>query len=109
MTLQLLWQAYRAQPPDGYQYSRCCERYRQHLKTLDVVLRKTYRPGEYRFVDYAGATVPIIHPKTGVVPAAQVFVAVLGYRNYFRTPSSPDDGVVDHGACLYPRILRRRA
>jgi len=45
MTLQLLWQEYRAQHPDGYQYSRFCERYRQYVKTLDVVLRKTYRPG----------------------------------------------------------------
>jgi hypothetical protein len=50
---------------DGYQYSRFCDRYRQYVKTLDVVLRKTYRPGESAFVDYAGATVPIVRPKTG--------------------------------------------
>ena len=82
VTLQLLWQEYRAQHPDGYQYSRFCDRYRQYVKTLDVVLRKTYRPGEYAFVDYAGPTVPIVHPKTGEIQAAQVFVAVLGYSHY---------------------------
>lgn len=82
VTLQLRWQEYRTHHPDGYQYSRFCERYQQYVKTLDVVLRKTYQPGETCFVDYAGPTVPIVHPKTGVVQAAQVFVAVLGYSNY---------------------------
>jgi len=62
--------------------SRFCERYQHDVKTLDVVLRKSYPPGTYAFVDYAGATVPILHPKTGGVQPAQVFVAVLGYSNY---------------------------
>jgi len=59
-----------------------CERYRRYRQTLDVVLRKVYRPGEFCFVDYAGDTVPVIHPRTGEIQRAHVFVAILAYSNY---------------------------
>ncbi|WP_262562764.1 DDE-type integrase/transposase/recombinase [Acaryochloris sp. CCMEE 5410] len=34
------------------------------------------------FVDYCGMTVPVVHPKTGEVTQAQVFVACCGASNY---------------------------
>ena len=57
VTLQLLWLEYREAHPDGYQYSRFCDRYREWRGRLDVVLRQVYRAGEKAFVDYAGPTV----------------------------------------------------
>lgn len=82
VTLQLLWDEYRQNNPDGYQYSQFCLRYRAWVKTLDVSLRQTYKAGEKLFVDFAGDTIPIHDPETGVVTPAYLFVATLGASNY---------------------------
>lgn len=82
VTLQLVWQEYKQDEPDGYQYSRFCQLYRQWTGKLDLVLRQEHRAGEKLFVDYAGQLVPITDPKTGVVTEASIFVAVLGASNY---------------------------
>jgi transposase len=82
VTLQLLWQEYKQSTPDGYQYSRFCELYRQWTGKLDLVLRQEHRAGEKLFVDYAGDTVPVIDAGTGEVTAASIFVAVLGASSY---------------------------
>lgn len=78
VTLELLWQEYRAAHPDGYGYSRFCELYREFSGGLDIVMRQTHRPGEKLFVDFAGATMPIVDPTTGEVRQAAVFVAAMG-------------------------------
>ncbi|MFZ2541232.1 MAG: IS21 family transposase [Gallionella sp.] len=82
VTLELLWQEYKAAHPEGYQYSWFCERYRQWAGKLSVTLRQTHTPGEKLFVDYAGQTLPIIDGQTGEIRYAQLFVAVLGASNY---------------------------
>ena len=82
VTMQLLWQEYKATHPDGYQYSWFCERYRNWRLKLDVVMRQDHKAGEKLFVDYAGQTMPITNPETGEVTEAQIFVAVLGASNY---------------------------
>ena len=82
VTLQLLWQEYKAAHPDGYQYSRFCDHYRAWRRTIDLVMRQEHRMGEKLFVDYAGGTIPVIDPETGEIHEAQVFVAVLGASNY---------------------------
>lgn len=46
LTLQLLWEEYKEDNPDGYQYSQFCELYRRWARNIDVVLRKEYRAGE---------------------------------------------------------------
>lgn len=82
VTLQLLWEEYKRQHPDGLQYSQFCEHYRQWAGKLDVVLRQPHRAGERMDVDFAGQTVPIVDRKTGEVRQAQVFIAVLTASNY---------------------------
>lgn len=82
VTLALLWLEHKREHPDAYQYSQFCEHYRRWQRKLDVVLRQEYRAGEKLFVDYAGKTIPIVDPRTGVVQQAHVFVAVLGASNY---------------------------
>ena len=52
VTLALLWQEYKAEHPDGYQYSQFAELYRRFEKRLSVVLRQSHRPGEKVFVDF---------------------------------------------------------
>ena len=82
VTLMLLWQEYKAQYPEGYQYSQFCHRYRQWVGQLDPVLRQHYKAGEKLFVDYAGQTVPVIDRKSDKIREAQIFVATLGASNY---------------------------
>ncbi len=52
MTLALLWEEYKGQHPNGYQYSQFAELYRRFEKRLSVVLRQPHRAGEKRFVDF---------------------------------------------------------
>lgn len=82
VTLLLLWEEYKAVHPDGYEYSRFCELYRQWAGALPVWMRQTHRPGEKLFVDYAGMTMPVRDRQTGEIRHAQIFVATLGASNY---------------------------
>ena len=95
VTLQRLWFEYREAHPDGYQYSRFCDRYREWRRRLDVVLRQVYRAGEKVFVDYAGPTVEVTDRRTGEIHEAKVFVGVLAVSNHTfvdvtRSRSLPD-------------------
>ena len=82
VTLSLLWQEYKAQTPNGFQYSWFCQAYRAWAAKLDVVMRQSHRAGEKLFIDYAGQTLPIVNSQTGEVHEAQLFLAVLGASNY---------------------------
>jgi len=82
VTLALLWEEYRAVHRDGYGYSRYCELYTRWEGRLSPVMRQRHPAGERLFVDYAGATIDIICPKTGEIRTAQLFVASLGASNY---------------------------
>lgn len=82
VTLQLLWQEYKAAHPDGYQYSWYCDLYRAWAGKIDLVMRQHHRAGEKLFVDYAGQTVDIVDPETGEARPAQIFVATFGASNY---------------------------
>ena len=82
VTLALLWQEYRLNQPQGFQYSWFCEHYRAWQGKLDVVMRQEHCVGEKLFVDYAGQTVPVIDRHSGEIRQAQVFVAVLGASSY---------------------------
>jgi len=95
LTLQLLWQEYREQHPEGYGYSRYCGLYRHWLKRQDVVLRHEHRAGEKLFVDYAGDTIAVHDAATGEVRAAAIFVAVLGASSYSFAEATWTQGLAD--------------
>ncbi len=82
VTLMLLWQEYKAEHIDGYQYSQFCELYRAWRGKLSVWMRQVHRGGEKLFVDYSGDGIEWIDPKTGEVHEAQLFVAVFGASNF---------------------------
>jgi transposase len=81
VTRLLLWQEYKAEHPDGWQYSVFCEQLKRWLLTQEPVLRQHHAPGDKLFVDYAGQTVPIVDRYTGEIREAQIFVGVLGCSN----------------------------
>lgn len=95
VTLQLLWEEYREQQPDGYRYSRFCDLFRKWIKCQDLVLRQEHRAGERIFVDYAGPTVPIHNQASGELWQAAIFVAVLGASSYTYAEATPTQGLAD--------------
>jgi transposase len=68
VTLSLVWQEYREQQAEAYQYSRFCELYGEWRGKLDLCMRQVHRPGEKLFVDYCGTTVPVADAQTGRPP-----------------------------------------
>jgi transposase len=78
VTLELLWQEYRDQYPDGYSYSRICDLFREWEKRVSPTMRQTHIAGERMFVDYAGTKLQLIDCTTGEILTAELFVAVLG-------------------------------
>jgi len=82
VTRLLLWQEYKADEPEGWQYSVFCDQYRRWLASQERVLHQNHAPGEKLFVDYAGQTAAVVDRHSGEVREAQVFVAVLGCSNY---------------------------
>jgi transposase len=96
VTLQIVWDEYIAQHPDGYRYSRFCDLYRTWAARLPVTMRQSHKAGDKLFVDYAGDTVPVVIDRlSGEIRAAHIFVAVLGassltYAEASWTESLPD-------------------
>lgn len=96
MTLQLLWQEYAEQHPQGhYSYNHFCRQYRIWLKNQRLSMRQHHKAGEKLFVDYCGPTMDIVNPRTGEVRTAQVFVAVMGASNYTYAEATWSQGLED--------------
>ncbi len=95
VTKTLLWQEYKENNPQGYQYSQFCELYREWTGKLNLVMRQDHKAGEKVFVDYCGTTVPVTDRYSGEIKQAQVFVAVLGASNYTYAEASWSQGLED--------------
>lgn len=93
VTLQLLWEEYKAIYTDGYQFAQFCEHYYRWKRKLNISLRQNYKAGEKMFVDYAGQTVPMHDRVTGKIRQAEIFIAVLGASNYTYAEGSWDQGL----------------
>jgi transposase len=95
VTLQLLWEEYRAAHPDGHGYSRFCQLYQEWKLRLSPTMRQTHVAGERLFVDYAGTTLEVIDGTSGEVWPAQLFVAVLGASSYTYAEASFSQSLSD--------------
>lgn len=82
VTLQILWEEYRAVHPGGYGYSRFCELFRGFERRLAPTMRQDHVAGDKVFVDYSGKKLAIVDPTTGEIREAEIFIAVLGASNY---------------------------
>lgn len=81
LTLSQLWIEYKANHPDGYQYTQFCDYYRQWRSKLDYCMRQEHRAGEKLFIDY-GEGLSILDLATGELILTQLFVAVWGASNF---------------------------
>jgi transposase len=81
VTIILLWQEYREENSNGYQFTQFCEYYRRWKRKLSVVMRQVHRAGEKSFVDYCDGLC-LTDPYTGEKTPTQLFVGALGASSY---------------------------
>jgi len=81
VTKALLWEEYKTEQPNGYQYSQFCDRYARWAARVNVVMRQEHRAGEKMFIDFSGDGITMVDPKTGECVVAKLFLAVLGASN----------------------------
>ena len=78
VTLQLLWEEYLREHPDGYQHSQFCYHFHRWRKSAEVAMHIDHKAGEKLFVDYAGDKLALVDPEGGKQQAVETFVAILG-------------------------------
>lgn len=82
VTLQLLWEEYRREYPDGYKYSQFCYHYQIWRNASEITMHIEHKAGDKMFVDYAGTRFKLVDPKTGKEKTVETFVAILGSSGY---------------------------
>ena len=88
VTMQLLWEEYRRDEPEGYGYTQFCRHLRQWQAAQEPTMRFEHVAGEKMFVDWAGQT--IRYGDADEKRTACLFVAVLGASNYTFAQVYPD-------------------
>jgi transposase len=78
VTLQLLWEEYRAVHSDGYGRTQFFELYRRHGKKIEPVMRLTHKAGDKLFVDFSGDRPSYVDRETGEIIEPELFVAAMG-------------------------------
>jgi transposase len=99
VTRGLLWQEYRAEHPDGYGYTWFCVHFDAWKRRTSPTMRQSHAAGEKVFVDFAGDTIDVIDPATGVTRPMKLFVAALGASSYIYCEARPTEGLVDWIGC----------
>lgn len=113
VTLQLLWEEYRALHPDGVSrttFYRLC----QQVEQAAPVMKTVYQGGEYLFVDYSGQRLSYTDRAAQAVIPVEIFVASWGassltYVEASRTQSARDFAYAHVRAIAYfgclPRVV----
>jgi transposase len=77
VTLQLLWQEYRAEDPDGYSYTQFCYHFQVWRSSCELTMHLEQKAGDKMFADFTGKKLTFIDRQTGEVKEAEIFVAIL--------------------------------
>lgn len=78
MNRHMLWEAYRKEFTDGYQYSQFCFYYNQWKARVNPTMHMDHKVGDKLYVDFAGEKLHITDKETGEIIPVEVFVAILG-------------------------------
>ena len=78
VTLQLLWEEYKREHSDGFQYSQFCYHFQMWKQASEVRMHIKHKAGDKMFVDYAGDKLTYYDIGTGNEVPVEVFVAILG-------------------------------
>lgn len=89
-TLAVLWEEYKQQNPDGYQYSYFCDLFNAYRKKVNYSMRQEHKAGEKTFIDFGDSPIKIID-FTGKETSTKIFVCVWGASNYMFAQSCFDE------------------
>lgn len=78
MTLHLLWQRYKENHTEGYEYSQFCYHYQKYNVTRQAVMHFEHEYGDRLYLDFAGKKLSYVEPGTGEIIECEFFVAVQG-------------------------------
>lgn len=77
VTRQLLWEEYRRECSDGYEYSQFCYHLQMYSADTELAMHLDHEPGERVFIDFAGDRPKLTDPLTGAETPVELFVAVF--------------------------------
>ena len=84
-TLQIEWMAYKADNPEGYQYTQFCKLVNDYIKNTygeDVSMAVNRVPGEKVYIDWVGKTPKVVFDQeTQKSKEAHIFVTSVGVSN----------------------------
>ena len=97
VTRYLLWEEYKRDNPDGYEYTQFCFHVNQYTEAQkpSFVMKQDRPGGEYLHIDYAGDTLSHIDIETGEEIKCQVFIAVNPASDYPFIKAVPSQKVED--------------
>lgn len=90
-TLSVLWEEYKQQNPEGYQYSYFCDLFNAYRGKLNYSMRQEHKAGEKTFLDFGDSPLVIIDRQTGQETSTKIFVSVWGASNLMYAESSLDE------------------
>jgi len=93
VTMQLLWEEYKKNQPNGYGYSRFCTLYKEWCKPLTVSMRQSHVGGEKLFVDYSGKRPHIRDRVTGEDRPVELFVMAWGASHFLYAEAQESQGL----------------
>ena len=82
VTKQLLWEEYKGDNADGYEYSQFCGLFAQHRKVNEATMHFTHNPADVMMVDFAGDNLSYVDKVSGEVISCPVFVGVLPHSGF---------------------------
>jgi transposase len=100
VTKRLLWEEYRSEQPNGYQYAQFCYHLSQHVKSAKPSMILHHQPADKLYVDFAGKKVYYVDLKTGEQIACELFVACMPYSDYGFVMAVPSQRVDDFLYCI---------
>lgn len=77
VTLSVLWEEYKRNNPDGYQYSWFSEQVSKYRRSVNYSMRQEHNAGEKSFVDF-GSGIDIVDRANGKLISTKIFVFVWG-------------------------------
>ena len=98
VTRLLLWEEYRKEYNDPYQYTQFCILIKEASKTTEASMRLVHTPAAMVMVDFAGDKMSYVDRSTGEVVLCPVLVAVMPFSNYTFAMALPDASI--------PQVIR---
>lgn len=82
ITRLLLWEEYIKAYPEGFQYSRFCDFFANHVRVNNAVMHFEHEPAKVLQVDFAGDKLHYVDPSTGEFIECPVFIGVLPFSSF---------------------------